>query len=255
MTTSRRSRADPDAWLHRYHTERPHLGYRNRGRRPSKPPIDSSVKKVTRTNQVIRHSHQAHRLTAIVLPNSISFCLSADRFAKPMYFIQYQPLKDKLKERTLSDREALPYLILFFGLPAASGMIAALSAAVGGYPVVENSIYWDIAGGVPSVLITIGGIYYSYVQNGRKKGFDLIQKFCILGWVVGIRCSIVFFPILVVGGGLAAAAVGAGSYCEGFINSIFIFLLLIYEVVFYQRLGRHIRDTRNTAIESGRNGI
>ncbi len=26
--------ADLDAWLHRYNTERPHLGYRNQGRRP-----------------------------------------------------------------------------------------------------------------------------------------------------------------------------------------------------------------------------
>ncbi len=26
--------ADLDAWLHHYNTERPHLGYRNQGRRP-----------------------------------------------------------------------------------------------------------------------------------------------------------------------------------------------------------------------------
>ena len=30
-----------------------------------------------------------------------------------MYFVQYHPLKEKLRERTLSDGEALPYLVVW----------------------------------------------------------------------------------------------------------------------------------------------
>ena len=46
--------ADLDAWLVHYNTERPHLGYRNMGRRPSKPSCHSSAKKVKWTTYLLR---------------------------------------------------------------------------------------------------------------------------------------------------------------------------------------------------------
>ena len=33
-----------------------------------------------------------------------------------MYFVRYQPLKEKLRERSLTDQEAFPYLVLTFFL-------------------------------------------------------------------------------------------------------------------------------------------
>ena len=35
-----------------------------------------------------------------------------------MYFIDYHPLKQKLRSRSISDREALPYLIAYVGQKA-----------------------------------------------------------------------------------------------------------------------------------------
>lgn len=42
---------DLDSWLLHYNHERPHLGYRNQGRRPWEPYSDSSDKKVKRSGQ------------------------------------------------------------------------------------------------------------------------------------------------------------------------------------------------------------
>ena len=47
------------------------------------------------------------------------------------------------------------------------------------------------------ILITIGGIYYVYSQNGGASGFDFVQKYYVLGWVVYVRCFLAFIPIMV----------------------------------------------------------
>jgi hypothetical protein len=66
---------------------------------------------------------------------------SSETFEKYMYFIRYQPLKEKLKTRTLSDREALPYLILYAGLAA----VVCLFSTMGEFNL------WDLISGGLSV--------------------------------------------------------------------------------------------------------
>lgn len=101
-----------------------------------------------------------------------------------MYFFRYQPLKEKLKSRTLTDREALPYLVLFSGIASAVYLL----------PPVEEFNAWDWIGGGTSVVLAVAGVIYTYVQNGGRQGFDLIQKFVVIGWVVGVRCILAFIP-------------------------------------------------------------
>ncbi|NJK90695.1 MAG: hypothetical protein HC904_01990 [Blastochloris sp.] len=74
-------------------------------------------------------------------------------FSKLMYFLRYQPLKDKLRSRTLSDLEALPYLLIFVGL-AASYVL---------FPKTEEYENWDWIGGILSVTLAVGGVCYAYV--------------------------------------------------------------------------------------------
>lgn len=91
-----------------------------------------------------------------------------------MYFVRYHSLKEKLRSRALSDREALPYLVL----------LIALVALIGGVPIVEGFNEFDAISVCLSVIFAIGGTCYVYQQNGGKEGFDLIQKYVVLGWVV-----------------------------------------------------------------------
>jgi hypothetical protein len=147
-----------------------------------------------------------------------------------MYFIRYQPLKEKLKTRTLSDREALPYLILYAGLTA----VACL------FPTTEEFNLWDWIGGGLSVSLAVGGVIYAYTQNGGKEGFDLIQKYVVIGWVVAVRCILVSIPIAIALF-LAGDALGLITEETGWFD---VLMNAGFEAVIYQRIGKHIGDTK-----------
>lgn len=139
-----------------------------------------------------------------------------------MYFVFYHPLKHKLRTNSLSDREALPYLIIY----------AVLFA-------LESSTEADRYGFLSlclTVIIVIGGTYYVYRQNGGKEGFNLIKKYLILGWVVSIRFAIVLSPVLI------AQIVLLPNPGDLY----YVLFGATIKFIYYQRLGWHIRDTRGS---------
>lgn len=145
-----------------------------------------------------------------------------------MYFVSYHPLKHKLRTNALSDREALPYLIIW------SFAIFLDSYTSGG----KISNGYDILSLCLTIITVIGGTYYVYLQNGGKEGFNLIQKFVVLGWVVSIRFAIVLIPIVTV-------------YIVIWLKlenpSFDLYTVLLggaIRLIYFQRLGTHIRDTR-----------
>jgi hypothetical protein len=147
-----------------------------------------------------------------------------------MYFFRYQPLKDKLKTRSLSDREALPYLVVFAGL----------AAAVYLFPTTADYNIWDWIGGGFSVALAVGGVFYAYARNGGKQGFDLVQKYVVIGWIVAVRCIVVFIPCAIalyfVGETFGLVAEDTGWY-DTLVTAGF-------ESILCQRIGRHIADTK-----------
>lgn len=147
-----------------------------------------------------------------------------------MYFIRYQPLKDKLKSRALSDREALPYLVLF----------AALSVAVYLVPITEEFNVWDWVGGVLSVALAVGSVIYAYAQNGGAQGFDLIQKYVVIGWIVTVRCVLVFIPCSIALY-IFRETIGLNTDETSWLDTLF---MAGFEIICYQRIGRHIADTK-----------
>jgi hypothetical protein len=157
-----------------------------------------------------------------------------------MHFIKYHPLKQKLRDRNVSDREALPYLAVFSGS----------TALVGAFPMFNGFNHWDFASGAFSVILAVGGVIYAYSCNGGRQGFDLIQKYVVLGWVVVIRCLLVSIPLLIVGY-VAGEALGAIKDDTGIFD---VLLIAVFEVFLYQRIGRHIRDTRTTESEQDGGG-
>ena len=147
-----------------------------------------------------------------------------------MYFLRYQPLKDKLRTRSLSDREALPYLILFSGF----------AAAVYLFPTTEEFNVWDWIGGGSSVALAVLGVIYSYIQNGGRQGFDLIQKYVVIGWVVAVRCILAFIPC-VFAFYFSVDYFGMISDETSWLDTLFF---AAFEVIFYQRIGRHVGNTK-----------
>lgn len=105
-----------------------------------------------------------------------------------MYFVQYGPLKEKLSSRSLRDDEALPYLIL----ESVIWTILSLDILSDGLDA------FDMATVCLSVIIVIVGFYHVYEQNGGREGYDLVQKYFILGWIVGVRIFIAFIPVFIV---------------------------------------------------------
>ena len=146
-----------------------------------------------------------------------------------MYFLRYQPLKDKLRARSMSDREALPYLIIFSGL----------AAAVYLFPTTLDYNLWDWIGGGLGIFLGIFGVIYSYVRNGGRQGFDLIQKYVVIGWVVTVRCGLGFIPCAVAFY-YATETFGLSIDKTSWLDTLFYGG---FEVILYQRIGRHIADT------------
>ncbi len=148
-----------------------------------------------------------------------------------MYFLKYQPLKEKLRNRALTDREALPYFILF----------CTLCTLAYSFPLIEKFNRWNFISGVLSVITGVGGVLYAYRENGGRAGYDLIQKYVVLGWVVSFRCLIVLVPI-VIGLYIVGVMFSLIKDTTGWFDTLFLF---VAEIFVYQRVGRHIRDTRS----------
>lgn len=149
-----------------------------------------------------------------------------------MYFIKYQPLKNQLRCRSVTDREALPYLAIF----------AALTAFVGAIPLTDGFNHWDAMSAFFSVVLAIGGVVYAYQQNGGRTGNDLIQKYVILGWVVSFRFMLIAIPAMIV---LMIVGDLLGLVSWDSTGPIDVLGVFVFEVILYQRIGRHIRDTRS----------
>ncbi len=147
-----------------------------------------------------------------------------------MYFIKYHPLKEDLRKRQISDRHALPYLIVFIAL-------TTLSAE---FPIVYDIHPWHNLSGFLSVGISVWGVYYAYIKNGGSEGYDLIQKFVVLGWVLNIRIIIIMIPTVFLFDII-------NDWLDVFKDTTNLYeaYFILLEIVFYKKLGLHISDTNN----------
>ena len=147
-----------------------------------------------------------------------------------MQIFRIDSLKQKLQSRTLTDREALPYLLSMFGFAAAAVV----------FPFPLGSDWVDRVNQGGTILFAVLGLLYSYRQNGGAKGNDLALKYIVLGEVVVMRCTLASIPagILLVWLG---NQFGLRDRTLGWYDTL---LWLVFQVVAYQRLGRHIADAR-----------
>ena len=154
-----------------------------------------------------------------------------------MYFIKYDPLKERLRNRAVTDSEALPYLVVF----------VALIALVGSLPMTAGYNLWDDISAFLSVGIAIGGIFYVYHENGGSRGYDLIQKYVVLGWVVIVRFLLACIPVVFILYTLGHMFDLIHSDSSGPYDTAIICLA---QAILWQRIGRHVRDTHNISEQS-----
>jgi hypothetical protein len=149
-----------------------------------------------------------------------------------MYFWRIEKLKTKLAAGPLSEREALPYLVVY----------VALHSVIGYIPQTTYNV-WDGLGAVRSVLLAALGIIYIYRQNGGGEGQHFLQRYFAVGWVVSIRWFAILLPAFFVFRG-TLAAVGADRTNSHWYDFLFI---AVFEAAIYWRIGHHVRDLAQRA--------
>ncbi len=145
-----------------------------------------------------------------------------------MYFWNIKELKEKLKEKPLSDYEIFPYLILtiaFELLPYSSSW--------------SNYNKWDYFSEIHMFLIPILGLIYTYHQNKGKNGTNFLQRYFSLNWVLGIRFLIPIITLMIVVLAIDLFIVEFLNDETSWYESVTFMLL---EIIFYYRLGVHIKD-------------
>jgi hypothetical protein len=142
-----------------------------------------------------------------------------------VYFWRIDALKTQLLQGPLSDRQVLPYLVLYCALTAAVGLIpiGAMNA-------------WDFLDGSWSVLLAVIGTIYIYRQNGGGTGQHLLQRYLAIGWVVGVRWVAAMLAVFVVYFG-SVEVFGELSEATTWQESL---MLAAAETVLYWRIGHHV---------------
>ena len=129
--------------------------------------------------------------------------------------------------RTLTDREVLPYVVVFNVLTSAALMLPTLSVN-----------RWDVAGAICSILLAIVGTLYVYRHNNGAAGENFLQRWLVIGWVVAVRWAALLVAMLVV---LFVIAELVGEISE---DTTWYELLVFafWELIFYGRLAHHVGD-------------
>ena len=146
-----------------------------------------------------------------------------------MYFIKIKPLKERLINRSMTDREALPYYLVFMACVSVCGWATMPPQAT----------HWHMINNLAGLFLIIGGTVFTFAKNGGRTGYDFIQKSVVLGWVITVR----LFPLIlcgIIGVVLFKQNRGLPDDQTSWVDVIFV---AVFMIIYYQRLGRHIQDT------------
>jgi len=144
-----------------------------------------------------------------------------------MRFWRIEQLKAEMQAQPLSEREALPYLVVY----------VALCTLASGLPVPGFNVL-DAIGAALGVAIAIFGSIFVYQQNGGIDGRFFLQRYFAIGFVVALRCLVALVAGMFV---LIAVLDSSGRLLDE--TSVYEFVyMLIAETVIYWRIGYHVRE-------------
>jgi hypothetical protein len=145
-----------------------------------------------------------------------------------MYFWKVEELKKKLAAGPLTEREALPYLVLFMATAAATPLTT-----------VDPFNSWDYVETAASIALVIFGTIYAYRCNGGAAGSNFLQRFLAIGWVVVVRLIAMFV--------LPASFVLAVFVEESNTTWQAALMVIIGEAIYFERIGNHMRSVAGAA--------
>lgn len=154
-----------------------------------------------------------------------------------MYFWNINGLKEEIINNNLTQKSVFLY-ILFYTLSFQSGYLLIYL-----FPSTSSN---DLIISIVAVLLAIIGVYYCYRCNEGQNGNSFAERFISLSWVIGIRYTIFWLSLLFV----SIVVIGITSVfiksLETLFDTIIIFIIYIslatYIIVFYYRIGHHIKD-------------
>lgn len=152
-----------------------------------------------------------------------------------MYFWRIEALKRRLIGAPFSDREALPYLI-------AEGSLISMAFAFP--PMFPNG--WDTVQGLVGVPVSIIGTLWVYRQNGGQTGSEILQRYLALNWVLFVRFVPLIAALFIV------ATVTVPTFDIEHASPVSVILHVGTIVLFYQRLGAHVRHVSQAVANSPR---
>ena len=162
-----------------------------------------------------------------------------------MYFWRIDRLKDELRLGAVPPRDVIRYamahLLLWTLVALIPGEEAPLTAAL-------------VVLVIGSSLILIGGLWMAYGANGGDEGRDLAGRLLALSWVLGLRLM-VFAAIGVVGlmivmVAAAMAGVPTADLDEQVVEWSAGAIALLWSILFFWRLGHHLRALRASTTDA-----
>ena len=148
-----------------------------------------------------------------------------------MYFWNIKKLKADLKDKPLTEKQILPYVIATLVLYYLSAVIAPVSSDRNG--ILETSLI---------VLSIVIGTYWLFKKNHADAGQYFIQRFFAIGWVASIRFGIfsLVISVLLYASSILKVDTASTSNAELIIESILI-------ILGYWYIGTHITEVANEA--------
>jgi len=151
-----------------------------------------------------------------------------------MYFWKIESLKNDIHNGSFTDKQLIPYVVLYAGLYAAAIEIT-------GHLPYENVNIWTYVMSMLNILIPIAGTIYAYKMNGGGNGSNFASKYFSIGFVVGIRFLVYLIPMIVL---MAAYWIYAFGDQENLPTTfVEVFIFSSWFALLYIRMAKHIGDT------------
>ena len=149
-----------------------------------------------------------------------------------MYFWKIKKLKEDIRHARVPARDYFYYFLSYTTIYSILLMLA----------VIQLYETLGIVMAIIQVLLFVGGTYYAFYSNGAGQGKDFMRRFFSIGWVFLLRAT--FFM------GIGMLNLYVMTYLLG-VERLFTLqnsaiIALVFEVLFYWRIGRHIADLNQT---------
>ncbi len=145
-----------------------------------------------------------------------------------MYFWNIKNLKKDIRHARISSRD---YFYYFLAYSTVYSILLIMT-------VIQLYETLGIVIAIVQILLFIAGTYYAFYSNGAREGRDFIRRFFSIGWVFLLRATF-FMSIGMLNLYVMTSIFGLQNLFT-IQNSAIIALL--FEVLFYWRIGRHIAD-------------